>query len=275
MCYNLDGDIMLLIDKARELIKNQEANRHGNSRQCYFVTIDGVEYALLVYKCLDEEKNNIRLQAINDLCEQGLSTPHAIGIDYDNGVAYELQERVQGKTMAYRNPGDAKGEDNFWADFLYTLRILDNAPKDVFLRLLRDNRIMYINGYSLDCHPDNYLIDKYGNITLIDLDIYDEPKKRLDNFGLYCNILPYILSFVVYMHLKKDSKYYNECYELLRRIGQKWFEICIEYLSLLDLTFEEVQKCVKGISFNYFLISEVEKIKMIDDYFKDDRIILS
>ena len=266
---------MILIDRARDLIKNQEPNRTGNSRKCYFVTIDGKDYALLVYKCINKEDNNIRLQAISDLCEQGLSTPHAIGIDYYDNVAYELQERVHGKTMAYRNVNMAKGEDNYLSDFLYTLRILDEAPKDVFFRLLRDARIMHTNGYSLDCHPDNFIIDKEGNISFIDLDIYGSPKKTPDRFVSYVNILPYIFSFVTYTDLKPNSKYYEESCEILKRLGQKWFEICVEYLSLLDLSFEDVKKTVSMISFNYFMISREEKNQMIEDYFRDERIVLS
>ena len=265
---------MLLIDRAREMIKNQEANRHGNSRECFFVTIDGVDYALLVYKCSDREKNNIRLQSINNLCEQGLSTPHAIGIDYHDGMAYELQERVQGKTMAYRNADMAKGEDNYMSDFLYTLRLLDNAPKDALLRLLRDARIMHINGYELDCHPDNYLISKDGYITFIDLDIFNEPKVTPDRFGKYVNLLPWILSYATYGGFKEGCKYFGECYELLRRIGQKWLEVCVEYLSLLDLSFEEVRKVVNTISFNYFMYSTEEKNQMLEEFFRDERVIL-
>ena len=265
---------MILIDRAREIIKNQEANRHGNSRQCFFVTIDNVDYALLVYKCSNINENNNRLQSINDLCEQGLSTPHVVGIDYHDGLAYELQERVHGKTMAYRNADMAKGQDNYLSDFLYTLRILDNAPKDALLRLLRDTRIVHINGYSLDCHPDNYIINKEGYISFIDLDIYKEPKKTPDRFGNYVNILPWILSFVTNCDLKDDSKYFSECFELLRRIGQKWLEVCVEYLSLLDLSFEEVRQTVNKISFNYFMYSNEEKNNMIEEYFRDERIIL-
>ena len=37
---------MLIIDKARELIKDREYDHRGASRKCYFVTIDGKEYAL-------------------------------------------------------------------------------------------------------------------------------------------------------------------------------------------------------------------------------------
>ncbi len=265
---------MILIDRAREMIKNQEPNRTGNYKKCYFVTIDGKDYALLVYECNNQEENNIRLQATNDLCEQGLSTPHAIGVDYQDGMAYELQERVHGKTMAHRNSNVPGGYDKYISDFIYTLIILDNATKDVFLRLLRDARIVHTNGYPLDCHPDNYLISKDGSITFLDLDIYREPTSTPDKFGMYVNILPYIISFVTSHELKPEGRYYDDACELLRRIGHKWFEICVEYLSLLDLSFEEVKNIINMIDFDYFMISTEDKNKMIDDYFKDDRIVL-
>lgn len=266
---------MELIDKARALIKGREFDREGNQRKCYFVNIDGRDYALLVYKCDNKEKNTIRLQATCDLVEQGLTTPHLIGIDYEDGMAYEIQERIMGKTMAYRNPNRAGGEERYITDFIHTLRILDEADKSTFLGLLSDARILYINGYSLDCHPDNFLIDEDGNITFLDIDIFDMPKKREDRFINYVTILPYIISFVVSMHLKKDSKYYEECKRLLNSIGHKWFEVCVEYLSLFDLTFEEVRKAVNFVPFHYFLMDQAEIDHMIYSYFADDRIVLS
>ena len=265
---------MQLIDKARELIKGQEYDREGNSRKCYFVNIDGRDYALLVYPCDNKEENTVRLQATCDLVEQGLDTPHLIGIDYEDGMAYEIQERVMGKTFAYRTPSRCGGEEIFMTDFIYSLKILDNADKSAFLGLLNDARIYYINGYDLDCHPDNFLIDKEGNFTLIDLDIYDMPKKREDKFYLYCNALPYIISHVVSIFLKEDSKYYDEIRVLLRSIGHKWFEMCVEYLAMYDFEAPEMRQIINRISFNYFLMDQAEIDHMIYSHFSDDRVIL-
>ena len=256
---------MLIIDKARQLIKDKHYDRRGNSRNCYFVSIDGKEYALLVYKCDDKKKNDIRLKSTNYLCNQGLVTPSIIGIDYHDGFAYELQEKCNGKTMAFRAYERAGGKEKYLNDFLDTLKILDNADPSVFLELLNNARIIQINGYSLDCNPDNYMIDNNGNIILIDIDIYDEPKMENDNFNNYVNVLPNIFSFVY--DLKKDSEYGAICQPLLKSISYKWLEQCVNYLSSFDFTIEEIINIVSRIDFGYFLINQTEKNNMINNYF--------
>lgn len=264
---------MELIDRARELIKGKDFDRKGNSRKCYFVTIDGRDYALLIYKCDNKEENTMRLQATCDLCEKGLQTPYLIGIDYEDGMAYEIQERVHGKTVAYRNVEAAGGEEKYMNDFIYTLKILDNADKNALLSLLSDARILYTNGYPIDCHPDNFLIDKDGNITFLDIDIYHMPEKVEDNFFQYVTILPYILSFSK-MYLDRSPKYLEEARPYLNSIGHKWFEVCVEYLSLYDLEFDEVRSVINRIPFHYFLMDQAEIDHMIYSYFSDDRVTL-
>ena len=258
---------MLIIDKARELIKDKEFDCQGNSRLCYYVTIDGKEYALLVYKCNNVERNNLRPSSINYLKNQGLSTPGIVGVDYDGETAYELQEKCNGKPMAFRNANRAGGEDIYFNDFLETLKTLDNADPSTFINLMNGARIVHINGYSLDCHPDNFMLDNDGNITFMDLVIDREPTTKSESIGNYVNVLPWIFSFSV---SKLNSENYDTFLPLLKSIGYKWFYQCINYLSTFDLTPDEINNIISDISFNYFMIDQTEKDNMINNYFSND-----
>ena len=270
---------MEIIDKARELAIGKEYDGKGASKKCYFVTIDGKEYALLIYKCADIEKNNIRLNATKHLYSQGLSTPNIIGIDYEDGIAYELQEKAHGKVFAYRAFKDIGGEDRYLDDTLQTLNILDNASLDVFLKLLNDFRILRTNGYEPDCHSDNFFIDENGNITFVDLDIHHEPSTTENIFQHNVIFLPSILSFPfgLFSHgrrmLQSDCIYYQKCHELLKNICYKWLEACVQYLTLFNFSIEEIRRIVSGIYFNYFTLDDAEKEKMLNDFFSDSKII--
>ena len=258
---------MLIIDKARELIENKECDCRGNSRKCYYVSIDGREYALLVYKCNNKEKNDLRLNTISYLCNQGLATPGIIGIDYRDGIAYELQEKCNGKVMSYRGFERAGGKENYFDNLLHTLKILDNADPNIFLNLINNTRLLHVNGYLLDCHPDNFMIDNFGNISFIDLDIYHKPKMESDRLYNYVNVLPWIFSFFM---LDSNNKHYKEILSKLKSIGYKWFYQCVNYLSSFNLTNEEIINIVSNISFDYFMIDQTERNNMISSCFNND-----
>ena len=83
-----------------------------------------------------------------------------------------------------------------------------------------------------------------------------------------------MISFVTSVFLKEDSKYYDEIRELLRSIGHKWFEICVEYLAMYDFEAPEMRQILNRVSFNYFLMDQAEIDHMIYSHFSDDRIIL-
>ena len=211
------------------------------------------------------------METTNYLQNQGVATPGIVGIDYCDGYAYELQEKCDGKLIAFRSIEDVGGEDEYIEDFLKTLNILNNADPSVFLKLMNSTRLLHINGYNLDCHSDNYMIDNNGNIAFIDVDIYHKKETKNDMFINYINVLPNILSFALYaLQSSSNSKYKDACIPLLKSIGYKWLEQCVNYLSAYGFTNEEIIKQVRGISFNYFMIDKTEKDNMITSYFSSD-----
>lgn len=143
---------------------------------------------------------------------------------------------------------------------LISLKTLELSDKSNLMYLLNDAKLYRENGYSLDCHSDNFIIDEEGRISIIDLDITEDPKKREPYYISYVNTLPNIMSF---FRIKPDMPRYDECVESIRNIGSMWLDSCIEFLLQNNLSMEEIKSTVNAITFNYFYINNEEKELMI------------
>lgn len=257
---------MDLLKKAHQFIEGKEIERNGNRKNCYFVNIDGNDYALLTYKFNEEDRKKIliRIKETMSLIEQGFHTPLIIDIEFDEDMVYELQRKAKGKTLAYRSIEQAGSIENYVNDLFLSLEILKSAPKSCFLALINDSKIFSENGHSLDCHSDNYVIDENGQFTLIDLDIHHEGVKRDANYFAITNTLPNIFSF---FRLKPDMPHYDECISAMRNIAPIWLNVAVDFLVQNGFSTEETKKMVNNINFNYFHITPNEKTSMIENTF--------
>lgn len=102
---------MILIERARHLIEDKDYDREGNSKKCYFVNMDGNDYALLIYNCQEEYQGKLisRINGTMHLINQGFHTPATYDIYFDDDIVYELQGRAKGKAFAYRSINQADG----------------------------------------------------------------------------------------------------------------------------------------------------------------------
>lgn len=259
---------MILIEKARHLVEEKERDRNGNSKSCYFVNIDGIDYVLLTYKCNEEDESKVkgRIAQTTRLIGEGFHTPDIFDIYFDEDKAYELQGRAKGKTFAYRNIDQAGGIESYMKDALLSLKVLENSEKSSLLSLLNDSKIFSENGYSLDCHPDNFYIDENGNFTVIDLDISEEKAKEQPYYLGIVRTLPNILSF---LRLSPNTPHYDECVASIRTIAPMWIDACVTFLLENGLSIEDAKKIISSIDFKYLFINDEEKEFMIGKQFDE------
>ncbi len=265
---------MRIIEEAIKSIDGKDYDCKGNFKKCYFVNIEGKEYALLVYKCDEERKeiNNLRINETKKLIEQGFLTAPILDLLYDNGNAYELQERVKGNIICgkYIPLENSEDYDSFYLSVLDSLKIIERSSNDKLIDLMNNAALVYSNSYPLDSHGDNYIIDSEGNITFIDIDISTPAKKRDIKIHYCLSVLPNILSTFTY-YVREDSKYYKALKELLASISIKWVDACNTILNYNGYSEEDIKELINGIRYNYFLQSEEEKNEMLNNYFGSNK----
>lgn len=253
---------MILIERARNLIEDKDCDREGNSKKCYFVNLDGNDYVLLIYKCKEEYQKRIlsKINGTMHLINQGFHTPDIYDVYFDDDIVYELQGRAKGKAFSYRHIAQAGGPENYVNDLLISLKALEFTDKSNMMSLLNDAKLYRENGYSLDCHSDNFFIDEEGKISMIDLCITEDPKKTDPYYISYVNTLPSIMSS---SRVSPDMPRYDECVASARNIASMWLDTCIEFLLQNNLSIEEIRETINSMGFNYFYINPEEKELMI------------
>ena len=261
---------MDLLRRAINSVDGKSSDTHGSLKECFYVLLDDKEYALLVYKCGSDkiERNNLRISETKKLIAKGLKTPNIIDILYENEYAYELQEKVQGDILIGRSIPfeDNENFDSYYLSVLKNLQIMEKSPNECLIELLENAALLYSNSYSIDCHADNFIIDNFGNITFIDIDIF-EPLINRDIKKHYCiNVLPNILSTMTY-YISPNNKYYIPLKEILTSLAAKWIEVCNIYLTKYGYTKDEIKEVTSKIQYSYFLQNNDEKNELLNNYY--------
>lgn len=255
---------MSLIDEAISLINKDEFDRQGNSRKCYFVNISGIEYALLISKFYEHDLKStlIRYKETANLSEKGMNTPVVVDFKIEDGLLYELQTKVKGKTFAYRDYEQAGGVDNYMQDISESLKILNQAPEEYLLKFLEDVKLYNSNGYSLDCHPDNYYLTPSGEISFIDLDIYDESQEKKIDYPNIINIMPNIFSFFT---LDSKDLDYEKNVLAIQEFASKWYRVVYKFLLNNGYSHDESIKEMHFISGNYLYLDKDDSLNILSD----------